>query len=328
MHKQIAMVCALTLAALALGARPASVALPRPTLPPERACQDDDGDSYGPGCLLGDDCNDRDPLTHPGQREECNFRDDDCDALVDDGTCSAPPLDPRPVIVAAGVFLMGSDDGAPDERPIHKVDLARFRLDRHEVTNLRYRQCVAAGVCAKPILPTSRQRPHYYDDPTFDDYPVIYVSWPQADAFCRWTGGRLPTEAEWEKAARGPAPSLRTFPWGDKAPDCSVANMGGAESCVGDTDRVGRRLAGQSPYGALDLAGNVWEWVADWYDASYYATSPGRAPAGPRRGELKVMRGGCWDSGASNLRVSCRKAELPAAWADDVGFRCAYPAGR
>jgi formylglycine-generating enzyme required for sulfatase activity len=96
---------------------------------------------------------------------------------------------------------------------------------------------------------------------------------------------------------------------------------------VQDTDRVGMRPAGNSPYGAMDMAGNVWEWVSDWYAADYYKASPARDPRGPGAGTLKVMRGGCWDSGAANLRVSCRKAELPKAWADNVGFRCAYVGG-
>ncbi|MBI5494313.1 MAG: SUMF1/EgtB/PvdO family nonheme iron enzyme [Deltaproteobacteria bacterium] len=292
-------------------------------------CQDKDGDGYGLDCAPGADCNDLDAAMHPGAREACNLRDDDCNALVDDlAGCTAPALDPAPVQVASGPFVMGSDHGAPDERPVHAVQVSAVKLDRHEVTNRRYRDCMRAGACSAPALPTSHRRPAYFESPAFDDYPVIFVSWNQAAQFCHFAGGRLPTEAEWEKAARGPAPDTREYPWGKERPDCRRANLGGAGSCVGDTDRVGRRPDGASPYGAMDLAGNVWEWVQDWYGADYYSVSPGRDPQGPAKGSLKVMRGGCWESGASSLRASCRRAELPNAWADNVGFRCVYPAGR
>jgi formylglycine-generating enzyme required for sulfatase activity len=289
-------------------------------------CQDRDGDGFGLDCLAGADCNDRDPTIHPGGPETCNLRDDDCNGLVDDQpACREPAIERAPVGVPAGPFLMGSERGAADERPVHRVEVAAFRLDRHEVTVGRYRRCVEAGGCSRPALSTSHRRTSYFDDPAFDDFPVIFVRWEQADRFCRLAGGRLPTEAEWEKAARGPWPGTREYPWGDEPPDCARANLGGPGGCLGDTDRIGRRPAGASPYGALDMAGNVWEWVADGYGP--YAGSPARDPRGPARGELKVMRGGCWESGASSLRVSCRKAELPAAWADNVGFRCAYPVG-
>jgi formylglycine-generating enzyme required for sulfatase activity len=292
------------------------------------ACQDRDGDGYGLDCPKGEDCNDADPSIHPGAKEVCNFRDDDCNGLVDDSLdCHVAALDPTPVVVGAGPFVMGSDLGAADERPVHLVEVASVKLDRYEVTNVRYRACVKAGACTAPALPTSHRRSHYFEDPAFDDYPVIYVSWGQAEQFCRFAGGRLPTEAEWEKTARGPAPDTREFPWGNAEPDCARANMGGPSGCVNDTDRVGRRPDGVSPYGAMDMAGNVWEWVSDWYAADYYKSSPRQDPRGPATGSLKVMRGGCWESGAANLRVSCRRADLPKAWADNVGFRCAYPAG-
>jgi serine/threonine-protein kinase len=290
-------------------------------------CQDADADAYGVGCLAGPDCNDQDASLFPGAHEACNLRDDDCDGVVDDSAlCESPRLDPSPVSVAAGPFVMGSERGAADERPVHRVELSAFALDRHEVTNRRYRRCVEAGACTPPALSSSHLRPRYYGNAVFDDYPVILVGWEQAERYCRFAGGRLPTEAEWEKAARGPAPDAREYPWGDDEPDCLRANLGGAGACVGDTDRVGRRPAGASPYGALDMAGNVWEWVADWYAPDAHRSSAPRDPLGPGTGTLKVMRGGCWESGASSLRVSCRKAELPAAWADNVGFRCAYPA--
>jgi formylglycine-generating enzyme required for sulfatase activity len=217
-----------------------------------------------------------------------------------------------------------NETGAADERPVHRVAGSAFVIDRYEVTNGRYAACVRAGACVPPSLASSNMRPHYFDDAAFADYPVIFVSWPQAQAFCAFAGGRLPTEAEWERAAAG-SEQPRTYPWGESPPDCAKANFAG---CVGDTDRVGRRLAGQSPYGAFDMAGNVWEWTADFYDAGYYRQGPAQDPTGPATGTLKVMRGGCWVSGESTLRTTCRKAGLPGSWAPNVGFRCAYPEAR
>jgi formylglycine-generating enzyme required for sulfatase activity len=306
---------------LALGIGAWSGAKAAAPIPAVAGCTDADGDGYGLGCTAGNDCNDRDPSMHPGTAETCNFKDDDCDGLVDEAAgCAAPALDPSRVHVPAGSFLMGSERGAADEQPVHRVSGSGFAMDRTEVTNARYRACVQAGECSPPSLTGSKTRAHYFDDPQFADHPVIFVSWAQAQTFCAFAGGRLPSEAEWERAAAGESP--RTYPWGEAAPDCSRANFAG---CVGDTDRVGRRLAGQSPYGALDMAGNVWEWTADWYDASYYGQSPAQDPAGPDNGTLKVMRGGCWVSGASSLRTTCRKPELPNSWAPNVGFRCVYP---
>jgi formylglycine-generating enzyme required for sulfatase activity len=285
-------------------------------------CTDEDGDGYGFGCAAGPDCNDRDPAMHPGAKEVCNFKDDNCNGLVDElPSCTLPAIDQVLVRVPAGSFLMGSDSGAGDESPAHRVSGGAFLMDRYEVTNARYAECVDAGMCTKPALASSAVRTSYFGNPDFADYPVVHVSWAQAEQFCAWADGRLPTEAEWERAARG-SESPRTYPWGESAPDCSKANLAG---CVGDTDRVGRRPAGQSPYGAFDMAGNVWEWTSDWYDASYYRRGPSKDPAGPETGTLKVMRGGCWASGASSLRTTCRKAELPSVWAPNVGFRCVYP---
>ena len=136
------------------------------------------------------------------------------------------------------------------------------------------------GACSPPALVSSFTRPQYFEVKAFADYPVIHVSWSQAASFCAWAGGRLPTEAEWERAARGTA-DARIYPWGDSPPDCTKANYAG---CVGDTDRVGHRPAGQSPYGAFDMAGNVWEWTSDWYDAAYYSHSPEQDPTGPDTG--------------------------------------------
>lgn len=228
------------------------------------------------------------------------------------------------VTVPEGTFFMGSNTGATDERPAHRVRGSALLMDRFEVTNARYGACVEARACTSPALLSSTTRPSYFGSSAYEEYPVIHVSWAQAAAFCAWAGGRLPSEAEWERAARGTA-DARTYPWGDSQPDCTKANFAG---CVGDTDRVGARPAGQSPYGLADMAGNVWEWTADWYEAGYYSRSPEDDPAGPDSGHLKVMRGGCWVSGASSLRSTCRKAELPSLWAPNVGFRCVYPVDR
>ncbi|HEY3357498.1 MAG TPA: SUMF1/EgtB/PvdO family nonheme iron enzyme [Polyangia bacterium] len=315
-------------AAVTLSRHPAEAAAVVPHVIAAPACVDEDGDGFGLNCPAGPDCNDRDATVHPGRREACNFRDDDCNGLVDDDpACPAPALDPTRVTVPAGRLLMGSDGGAPDERPVHAVAIGAFAMDRYEVTNRRYEACVAAGRCAAPRLLSSHLRAHYLDDRTFADYPVVFVDFDQASEFCEHAGGRLPTEAEWELAARG-TKDARTYPWGDDPPDCSRANLGGPGGCANDTDRVGRRPAGASPYGAQDMAGNVWEWTADWYDARYYERSPGRDPRGPAEGTLKVVRGGCWQSGADSLRSTCRKAELPATWAYNVGFRCVYPGAK
>jgi len=305
-------------------------ASPRVAIQPA-PCQDQDGDGFGLSCARGPDCNDQDATVHPGQVEACNYRDDDCNGLVDDAlACDQPPLQTGSARVGASSFWMGSaaEQGAADEHPPHTVQVAAFRMDRYEVTNRRYQECVDRRSCDLPGLLSSHLRSDYFESPQYADYPVIFVTWKQADTFCKFAGGRLPTEAEWEKAARGGTGDARIFPWGDRSPDCSLANMGGPGSCVGDTDRVGRRPEGISPYGMMDMAGNVWEWVADWYDARYYSHSPHANPKGPQAGSLKVMRGGCWESGSDSLRVSCRKAELPSTWAYNVGFRCAYAEGR
>ena len=221
------------------------------------------------------------------------------------------------VFVPAGSFMMGSEDGSSDEQPVHEVALDAFWIDRTEVTNGQFAGCVADEACQPPSDTSSYTRDNYYGNDEFADYPVIYVSWNDASEFCEWAGGRLPTEAEWEYAARGP--ESFTYPWGNNGPSTSLLNFDGN---VGDTSEVGSYPNGASWVGALDMAGNVREWVNDWYDSGYYGNSPGENPPGPASGEVRVLRGGAWND--DDARSSYRyHYVLPVFRFSVVGFRCA-----
>jgi formylglycine-generating enzyme required for sulfatase activity len=216
--------------------------------------------------------------------------------------------------VPAGPFYMGSPEGVGEgsEHPQHVVNLNAFWIDETEVTPWHYQNCIGAGVC---------------DVPPVDDYALggkpVEVPWDAAQAYCHWAGGRLPTEAEWEKAARGS--DGRTYPWGERQPDCSLANHASRTGfCSDGPVDAGGYPDGASPYWALDMAGNVAEWVGDWYDPGYYAVSPEQDPQGPHSGLERVVRGGSWDDTFSAIRAAYRGARAPDELG--IGFRCVVPA--
>ena len=221
------------------------------------------------------------------------------------------------VFVSEGPFTMGSDTGSDNEKPAHTVTLAAFWIDQTEVTNDKYAQCVQTGACQPPADKSSKKQPNYYGNSNFSEYPVIYVEWNQAKTYCEWAGGRLPTEAEWEKAARGT--DGRIYPWGDSI-DKTYANY---NNNVGDTTAVGQYEKGKSFYGAYDMTGNVWEWLADWYGETYYSSSPASNPTGPTSGAYRVLRGGSWSGNPINQRVTFRYGIAPVSWYYGLGFRCA-----
>lgn len=226
------------------------------------------------------------------------------------------------VFVPAGEFLRGSDDGESDEKPTRQVYVDAFAIDRTEVTVDAYAACVRAGACSKPSCSSPDAN---WGVAGRGQHPVNCVDWTQADTYCRWAGKRLPTEAEWEKAARGT--DGRTYPWGNQAPSCRYAVMNdGGKGCGEErTWAVGSKPAGASPYGALDMSGNVWEWVSDGYSSSAYAgAASARNPKGPSSGSLRVFRGGSFGVGdAAALRAAYRLYVAPSYAGDYLGFRCA-----
>ena len=223
------------------------------------------------------------------------------------------------VYVPAGEFTMGADDsGFIDAQPVHIVYLDAFWIDQTEITNAMYARCVEAEACEPPSHVWSNVRASYYENSRYDNYPVVFVDWYRADAYCKWAGRRLSTEAEWEKAAR--SIDGRQYPWGGNLVDCTLVNSCG---CSSDTTAVGTFLSGASPYGALDMAGNAWEWVADWYNEYYYANSQGQNPLGPSTGEFRILRGGSWGHDTQRVSVTYRRAISPTDGGHHIGLRCA-----
>jgi len=230
---------------------------------------------------------------------------------------TAPPLPVGMVLARAGTFKMGST-AFGNTAPVHSVTLDAFYIDQFEVVNDQYHQCVAAGACTDPGRRSTDTRGKYYDDRAFGSFPVSNITWQQAQDYCQWQHKRLPTEAEWEYAATGG--DGRRYPWGDTF-DASLVPI-----AASDTAKVGSFPGNASPFGAEDMAGNVVEWVSDWYLQNYYATSPSNNPTGPATGTLKVTRGGAFGNPDSTLYMAARRfTRAPNLGDVDIGFRCVLP---
>lgn len=235
------------------------------------------------------------------------------------------------ILIPAGPFTMGSNDGLPNERPEHPVELDAYYIDQYEVTLALYRKFLDSGMHDSP--PT-------WDDEaatTVGDRPAIGMKWTDAEVYCKWAGKRLPTEAEWEKAARGT--DARRYPWGSMQPFVDIANYNRGlwvseaitlaavtSGLEGMSVRHGLKEGGKSPYGLNHMAGNAAEWVADWYDRDYYQNSPKKNPTGPAQGEKRVLRGGSWADLPLSLRVTARVSAEPEYEERTIGFRCAMGA--
>jgi formylglycine-generating enzyme required for sulfatase activity len=247
--------------------------------------------------------------------------------------CASPEPEPTPPVadladmvrIQAGPFRRGVDDRrGPDEGPAQTIRLHTFYIDRTEVTNARFAEFVAATGYRTSAEADSASRswrqPHTDGTEAVADHPVVYVSWHDAQAYCRWRNGRLPTEAEWEKAARGT--HGKRWPWGDRE-DASRANGWGPDDPYPGLAPAGMFPQGTSPFGVHDMAGNVWEWCADWYDPDHYTVAAPRDPTGPANGQLRVARGGSWSNPLPVLRTTNRHAVHPLEAGPGLGFRCA-----
>ncbi len=241
---------------------------------------------------------------------------------------SAPTIQISPkdgmeiVFVEAGTFIMGSDNDEVNESPKHEIYIDDYWIDKTEVTNKMYYSCIKSGGCEKPLSDGFIAPTDHYTNPAKENYPVVYVNYENAESYCQWASRRLPTEAEWEKAARGV--DGRIYPWGNQSPTQDTLNF---NQNIGDLMPVGSYPLGASPYGALDMSGNALEWVADWYSDNYYEQSPSSNPIGPDSGQFRVSRGGGFYQSEYEVRATMRYSA--AYWynqSGDFSFRCAADA--
>jgi formylglycine-generating enzyme required for sulfatase activity len=242
-------------------------------------------------------------------------------------TASAPetaageePIHEDMVTIPAGPFVRGTTNGGFDEQPQRTISLGTFSIDRYEVTNHQYQQFVLATGHRKAGPPSRYAKS--IGKMRGINQPVVYVSWDDANEYCRWKGKRLPTEAEWEKAMRGT--DARLWPWGSQEKP-NGANWARVQDGYEVSARVGTFGTDRSPYGVMDGAGNVMEWVADWYQEGYYKESPDKDPPSPEFGTFRVMRGGAYTTTGADLRITSRSKMVPDFRDETIGFRCAIP---
>ena len=230
------------------------------------------------------------------------------------------------VLIPEGPFIMGTDseDAFPDTKPSHRVTLKEYWIDRYEVTNGQYAKCVEAKYCTPPQDLSSATRKDYFTNKDYANYPVIHVDWYQASAYCTWAGKRLPTEAEWEKAARGEEGFF--YPWGNRLPEEIPAQVNQFEE--GDTVPVDAFPEGTSPYGVYNMEGNIWEWTSDQYDQYFYSKSPANDPSSFTGGNDYVIRGFSWAYPFSRYEITTRNFSYILNYTYDLGFRCAKSGNR